>query len=81
MWTLSGAGCELETSPKSVILTNDTYAMQILPQSGYGVSLSPGSMLPRGARVQRCGRGFDPDTVRVAYAVQIFLVFASDIET
>lgn len=80
MWNCGTTAFEPDLSDKSFVLTNDVFAMQIIPQSDRGDTLSPGHRLPRGARVRSCGIGFDSDTVRVAYGGQYYFVFRKDLE-
>jgi hypothetical protein len=61
-------------------LPNDITAMQILPFEDSGARLSPVCRLPRGARIEACGDGFDRNTLKVAYEGQYYFVFLDDLE-
>lgn len=65
---------------RSFVLPADICAMPIIPHSGEDVSLGPGIRLPRGARVQTSGQGFNPSTVRITFGGQSYYVFARDLE-
>jgi hypothetical protein len=54
--------------------------MQILPFDEAGARLSPVSRLPRGARIEACGAGYDDQTLKVAYEGHYYLVFLQDLE-
>ena len=62
-------------------LSRDISAMQILPFDEAGARLSPVSKLPRGARIEACGAGYDEHTLKVAYEGHFYLVFLQDLDT
>ena len=61
-------------------LSSDISAMQVLPFSEGGARLSPVSRLPRGARIEACGDGFDEQTLKVSYEGHYYFVFLQDLE-
>lgn len=61
-------------------LSHDISAMQVLPFNENGARLSPVSRLPRGARIEACGDGFDDQTLKVSYEGQYYFVFLLDLE-
>jgi hypothetical protein len=65
---------------RAYTLSDDITAMQILPLNDSGARLSPVSRLPRGARIQACGEGFDDRTLKVEYQGQYYFVFLDDLE-
>ena len=72
---------EPATLNRTYTLAGDITAMQILPCDETGARLSPVCKLPRGAHIQACGAGYDPETLKVVYEGQYYLVFLNDLET
>lgn len=79
MWNSGATATKLDFNNFFFVLPNDIYAMQIIPQAEREHMLSPGHWLPKGARIQACGKGFDSETVRVCYGGQHYFVFLSDL--
>ena len=71
---------EPPTRNRTYTLPRDISAMQILPYDEAGARLSPVSKLPRGARIEACGAGYDDQTLKVAYEGQYYLVFLQDLD-
>ncbi len=65
---------------RSYTLSRDISAIQLLPCDDAGLTFSPVSRLPRGARIHACGAGKNGDTLKVAYEGQYYLVFVDDLE-
>ncbi len=66
----------LETS---FTLSDDVSAVQLQPSSDSEPRLGPVSKLPRGARVQPCGNGFNSNTLKVFYEGQFYYIFAKEV--
>jgi hypothetical protein len=63
----------------SFTLPNDISAVQIQSSTDSETRLSPMFKLPRGARVQPCGRGFNASTLRVFCEGQFYYVFEQEL--
>jgi hypothetical protein len=63
----------------SFTLPDDVSAVPIQPSSGPEPRLGPVSKLPRGARVQPCGNGFNSNTLKVFYEGQFYYIFAKEL--
>lgn len=64
----------------SYTLSTDIPAIQIVPIGAGLTNLGPVLKLPRGARIEACGAGFDDRTLKVRYADFLYFVFLEDLE-
>jgi hypothetical protein len=64
----------------SYTLPSDIPAIQILPSLDGKIDLSPVSMLPQGAELSPCGKGFDLQTVKVRCHGHYYYVFLRDLQ-
>lgn len=68
------------SSGLSYTLVSDIPAIQILPSVDGKGDLSPVSKLPQGAELSPCGKGFDPQTVKVCCHGDYYYVFLRDLQ-
>ena len=61
-------------------LPNEISAIQIVSFDDKTPGLGPVSKLPRGARIEACGDGFDDQTVKVSHEGQFYYVFLQDLK-
>ena len=60
-------------------LPNDISAVQIQAITDSETRLSPVSKLPRGARIEPCGRGFNANTLKICCEGQFYFVFTREL--
>lgn len=68
------------SSGLSYTLVSEIPAIQILPSTDGKIDLGPVSRLPQGAELSPCGKGFDPQTVKVRSHGNYYYVFLRDLQ-
>ncbi len=64
---------------RTYTLASDISAMQLMPFDESGIRLGPASRLPRGAKIETCGGGFNAATLKVFFEGQYYYVFRQDL--
>ena len=64
---------------RTFTLSSDISAIQIFLNDESGLRLGPVSKLPRGAKLEACGTGFNKATMKVAYEGMCYFVFRQDL--
>jgi hypothetical protein len=61
-------------------LSEDIYAMQLLPGNGVNAILGPVVKIPKGKELEGCGPGFNERTMKVRCDGFFYFVFLQDLE-
>lgn len=80
MWNpCIGATSNSPSIHRSYTLACDISAMQVLRFDDAELTLGPVSKLPKGAKIETCGGGFDKATLKVSYEGLFYFVFRQEL--
>ena len=71
---------ECITVQRTVTVPNDICVLEIVPSEA-GARLGQLAPLPKGARLEICGDGFNDRAVKARYAGRFFFVFLRDLDS
>jgi hypothetical protein len=66
---------------KTLTLTKEISAMELVRRESGGTRLGAIATLPKGSHLEVCGRGFNDRTFKVRYNDRFFFVFLQDVES